>query len=286
MIIFKKKIVILYLQGGIGNLFFGLSAAIKFNNLNSNNIYYVELEKNRLTKIKKYLNLELIELKNFQRIAYGIYIKESGFFNDFITRFLKKTKLHFGKHIHGGYFEKNSYKKISNKNVLTGYFQHPDFYKDSKDIIADLFFKKHKLNKLLIKDHIAIHLRRADYINHGWELSLNYYKKILLSLSKDANFNSKSIKVFSDDPFAIFAIKNLADKFNFTFIANNSNNSDLDDFIELICSKTLVMSNSSFCWWAAVIGDRLLDKKRSVFYPEGWIKGFNDCLKEPNWRVY
>ena len=68
------------MQGGIGNLFFGLSAAIKFNNLNSNNIYYVELEKNRLTKIKKYLNLELIELKNFQRIAYGIYIKESGFF--------------------------------------------------------------------------------------------------------------------------------------------------------------------------------------------------------------
>ena len=31
--------------------------------------------------------------------------------------------------------------------------------------------------------------------------------------------------------------------------------------------------------------DKLFQKERTVFYPSGWIKGFNDCLKENNWKA-
>lgn len=286
MLTFKKNLAILYLQGGIGNLLFELSAALYYTNNNLNNIYAVELEKERINKIKKYLDINLYELSNFQKVLFGINVKINNFLLEVITRLLKKINLHFGKHIHGGHFENINFIKNNNNTqyVLTGYFQHPDYYSKSKDLISDLFLKKHKLNNKNLLNQIAIHLRRADYINHGWELSIKYYKDILSKLSKDKEFNQKKIKIFTDDPFSVFAIKDLALQYNFKVDENNNDN-DLDDFIEVVCSSTVVMSNSSFCWWATTIGDRLLEDK-VVFYPKGWIKGFNDCLKDKNWNIF
>ena len=160
----KKNKVIIYLQGGIGNIFFQLSAAFFFSKNNFKNIYVVELDKNRLKKIKNYLNIEFLQLTKFERVIFGININLNNFAVEILTRILRKIKFHFGNHIHGGYFEQFNMKNSINfkKNyVLTGYFQHPDFFSKTKNIISDLFIKNHQLSKSQVKDQIAIHLRRA-----------------------------------------------------------------------------------------------------------------------------
>ncbi len=286
--IFKKNLTVLYLQGGIGNLLFELSAALYFTNKNIKNIYVVELEKERILKLKKFINVDLIKISNFQKIVFGINIKEKNILIEILIRVLKKFNIHLGRHIHGGYFEEMNLniKNFNNKKyVLTGYFQHPDYFSKTKETIIDMFLKNHDLSNDSVKNQIVVHLRRADYINHGWELSLNYYDKIISLLSKDSNFNKTKIKILSDDPFAKFAIQNIALEYGFMINSEKKENDELSDFIEIVCSSTIVMSNSSFCWWATVIGDKLFQKERTVFYPSGWIKGFNDCLKENNWKA-
>ena len=65
-------------------------------------------------------------------------------------------------------------------------------------------------------------------------------------------------------------------------------NPAMRDFWIIANAKNLLMSNSTFCWWAAVFGDSLLPERQTRFvaYPVGWIGQFRDGedgLIQPTW---
>tara|TARA_B100000029_G_scaffold439034_1_gene455345 strand:- start:145 stop:1083 length:939 start_codon:yes stop_codon:yes gene_type:complete len=287
--IFKKNISIVYLQGGIGNLLFQISAALKFSKNDFNNIYVVDgmFELGRSKKIKQYLNLDLRELSLLQKILFGIDIQVKNYFIRSFIKILKKLNIHFGTHFHGGFFDNFSSEtnlNLNKKYILTGYYQHPDFYKDSKNKVIEMFIKKNGISLSSKKDQIVFHLRRTDYISLKWDLPISYYINAIKLISKNDKFKFKKIRIIADDPFAIFSIKFYAEKYGLDVLESYKVRSDLEDFIEIASSSVIVMSNSTFCWWAASIGDFVL-KDIDVFYPKGWIRGFNDCLKEPHWKA-
>ena len=44
-----------------------------------------------------------------------------------------------------------------------------------------------------------------------------------------------------------------------------------NDFVTIIKSKSLILSNSTFAWWAAAIRSRIGYSNDSVFIPKYWI---------------
>lgn len=171
-----------------------------------------------------------------------------------------------------------TYEKIFfKKNMKTmGHFQSYKYFDHNREYIQKLFTLP-KDNKLT-DDFTAIQVRRGDYYkfpDHHPQLTPEYYAKAVKMASP------KRIAIFSDD---IQWCKN-----NLKFDVEVSYMSD-EDYKEMAlmsqCSK-LIISNSSFGWWAAYLNTRG-DKK--IYVPSIWFgramiaEGFNiDDLIPPDW---
>jgi hypothetical protein len=207
-------------------------------------------------------------------------------------------------HIKAKYI-KNSYREDPKKNIdfiynlknestiyILGVFPRVKHINDIKNILlSDFSFKKtlpKEIEDILLKiansNSVAIHLRRGDYVGDKIRdiCSMSYYRNSIQYLA--SKFNDLAFFIFSDDP--VFA------KNNFFFLANyiiiDNSKFSISDYYDLfLMTKTnhLVISNSSFSWWAAWLNQNpekiVIAPERYHFdnswvssnelYPEDWI---------------
>lgn len=136
---------------------------------------------------------------------------------------------------------------------------HKYFEKYSSEIIQKLGLSK---SPEYTPDYdIAMHIRRGDYLDHNWNFlhvcKTNYFRYFF------EKYKDKKIKVFTDSPGLVMEE---FEECNFE-IANNQ--LDLDDLIEMVHSKVLVGSNSTFSWWASFAG------KQECYFPDVWISNWS-----------
>lgn len=185
---------------------------------------------------------------------------------------------------------------ISKPTQVWGFFQSPRYFdrcfnevkrqfriKDqyTKDLKA---FKS--LHNLTETPYLAVHLRLTDY--KGFQipyldgddktLPLSYYHEALAVMSEKWN---GPIVFVSDDPDTV-------DKL-FPEIPNKilSRNNEITDFMILRDASAIILSNSTFAWWAAFLGNSPDDRKicpryflgykekKEVplnIYPDTWIQ--------------
>ena len=96
-------------------------------------------------------------------------------------------------------------------------------------------------------NYVAMHIRRGDYVrlkDIHLVCDTDYYLKAA------ELFPNKKIVIFTDDEAAIrneFNIQKLGWKIMKT-------DSDLDALEKMSCFKNIIISNSSFSWWASKLG--------------------------------
>lgn len=169
-----------------------------------------------------------------------------------------------------------------NNYYLEGYFQSSLYFNKYKtDIlkiidldISDKITVENYIEKLRNmyqnKKLVGIHIRRADYIDHKWNLPIEYYSDAINFFNSDEYV----FICFSDD-------KEWCKKYMKPFYICD----DIDkDYIELfIMSKMdcLIMANSTFSWWAAYIGNI-----NNVICPFPWFKNtkYNENIYEKHWK--
>lgn len=185
---------------------------------------------------------------------------------------------------------------ITHKNysLYKGFFQSESFFIDCKDDIQSLFQIKKKYtlqfnsryNDLLAqKKIIVIHIRRTDYLTHG--------KKEVggLNVALPNSFYENAIKAIKD--FDSYQLIVIGDDLSFArhLFGNFSNvmfeeNSLIIDFQLMLNADALIISNSTFAWWAAWLNN----KKAPVYVPEYWM-GFKVKKEYPekiickNWNI-
>lgn len=135
----------------------------------------------------------------------------------------------------------------SRKIILNGFFQRYEYYRPYKERIRKWFVvpRSQKGNSVIC------HLRRDDYNQDITGIvNIEYYKNIL----DTNNFESVSIcgTGITDQ------IKNSFKKYNPIYI----NNGVLEDFMTLTTFPNIIMSNSTFCWWAT-----FLSNAQKIFFP-------------------
>jgi hypothetical protein len=179
-----------------------------------------------------------------------------------------------------------------NENVdIHGYLQSEKYWIDCKDeVLKAITFKPEFLDQvrkqfedknIFKKETIAISIRRGDYVNNPcYELlPITYY--ILALFDHFPDWRDCNIVVFSDDiPYC---------KVHFDCIPNvffSENNSDIEDICLMSQCDNFIISNSTFSWWGAYLGEskggkvirpnylfagKLLQRNNWVdFYPERW----------------
>lgn len=199
--------------------------------------------------------------------------------------------------------------KARNKNAL--YVERDPFKFTKKELQAALvndlfigFFQsffiaeksyKHLRNKLEKRinylepiDSIGIHVRGQDYLNekntifHG-NSKAEYYEKSIDCFIK-ANENIHDINVYTDDlRYAKALLKGVDFNLETKFHHSSDPWSDLN---RLKSHKYLILTNSSFSWWAGFLAHK--EYNANLMFPKMWttsIETNSTELMHPDWRV-
>ena len=158
---------------------------------------------------------------------------------------------------------------------LRGYFQEPRYltYIQKLGFLTDLTVSspsvwfQETLGDLKSPTSACMHVRRGDTMkipNYG-VLSVDYYRRALLSLSEGQL--REPILVFSDEPDSLREeFSNLADIANLKFVCPPEDSSPIESLLLMSRCSTLIMSNSTFSWWSANLGQPSM----RVISPETW----------------
>ena len=135
------------------------------------------------------------------------------------------------------------------------------------------------LEMMLQLDPTVVHIRGGDFLTDETgigNLSIQYYKECI-NKSQSAE---DLFWIFSDDVLYATSIAE-ACNINYSIVDTNRNLSPLETLMLMSNSNKMLISNSTFAWWAAFISN-----SSNVYAPSKWFKGLEDprLLYPPNWN--
>lgn len=180
--------------------------------------------------------------------------------------------------------------EFDDKNYdLEGWFQSENYFGDCATIRDYFKFKeefvlkfRNQFQSFFEKRTILISIRRGDFVNHKdyFQLPINFYLNALLD--HFPNYKDCSILVLSDDINYC--------KYHFSSLENVFFGDSLDAIEQLILASLcddFIISNSTFSWWCAWLGEKkdskvirplhnFSEEKRQTFddkdyFPDRWI---------------
>lgn len=162
-----------------------------------------------------------------------------------------------------------------------------EIFKLKNELFKELYLKH---NFLFSKKTILISVRRGDFVNNPnfFQLSFKYY--LLAIINNFPDWNSRNLIFTSDDIHYC--------KYHFSFLKNAYFLDELSPLEQLAIGvkfDDFVISNSTFSWWIAWLGEKKdskiihpiknfrglfgLQNDDSDFFPSRWISFNDDLLK-------
>jgi hypothetical protein len=285
-------LIIVKLQGGLGNQMFQYAAARAISNNNQ-----ILFDTNFLTSNTKTTSsftprkLELSVFKNIKiQVAYNltIYILKK---SAFVSRYLKSLFFIDAKIIseaENGVFVNLS--RGQNATVyLDGYFQNENNFKViRKQLLHDFKFPlltdayKNMESKIRsISNSISIHVRRGDYLKpevniyHG-TLPPIYYQKAQKRIEE--RVSCPHYFIFSDDPD--WCRSNLLFLANDATIVSETNHAGWEDMYLMSLCQHHIIANSTYSWWGAWLNE---NPYKIVIAPDKWFATLEADIVPDEW---
>ena len=213
-----------------------------------------------LTKIIRYKAKN--EKRSMNQEDYDIIIKK-------MQKKMNKNGLYY--YIPG---MKKFYKSKTNNIIFYGCYEDYNYYKNSKNVIRNLYVPKYEIKKENVElynrinntNSVCVTIRRGDFMNsinkeNYYICNSEYFKKALDKMNK--LISKPQYVVFSDD---VEWCKN-----NMDFPENTVYESGKDPVWEKIrlmySCKNFILSNSTFSWWAQYLSQ---NEEKIVIAPEKW----------------
>ena len=179
------------------------------------------------------------------------------------------------------------------ENQIFGYFQTYKYLEQPKvrNLIDSLFLSSTSewfdkcLSDIQELPTISVHIRRGDYMNLKDSfglLSSDYYRSAIDFTLKNSSMEYDRVLVFSNDfLLAKKLFSNLEISLPVQF-AESPKNLPEETLFLMSQSHALIISNSSFSWWAAQLGN----KSKFVVRPSKWLRSMSDPedLFPPEWH--
>ncbi len=291
--------VVLFLEGGLGNQIFQYAAARTLSELRNNDSIIIDTDicktsKDRKCGLHRFLlpnmhiatetEKKIVEYRVAKTIIqlyrrYGIKDSRISFFDRIFQLFLNRL----GIYIHVGHFEDAPIPAslLKKKNIyIYGFFQRNRFIKCIKTI--DLKWKSPQFEmwkrNVEFGEHVCVHIRLGDYVDNSFfeVCSKDYYyraMKYIASIVENPVFH-----IFSDD----MAVVKTGFSFEYPVIFEEEKNIN-ECLIKMSLCKHFILSNSTFSWWA----QRLCQNKNKVVAaPAQWYsdKNIPFYLYEKDWK--
>jgi len=273
--------VVVKLQGGLGNQMFQHAAARALAEKRGSNIR-MDLswfDGANLVDAPRHYELDRFSLKQsfVSPEQYALITEESNslkikLYN--LTKGRAKPRVLLYKESGHGFDQR--FFDLPDNVILDGYWQSEKYFLGVRDaILADFSFKnlatgknRSLLTEIKKVSAVSIHVRRGDYATtkaakefHGL-MGLDYYAEAIKQISK--RVQGISFFVFSDDPE--WCKQNLKVPLPVTYIDHNKDGAE--DMRLMSACKHHIIANSTFSWWGAWLNP---SSEKIVYAPRRWF---------------
>jgi hypothetical protein len=281
--------VLVYLNGGIGNLLFkyaaGFGLASKLNVPFKLDKSYYHNKSYAGDKLSDFYHIPYYT--NILENTFNISAVESAeseldpFRHSLLKKIIERLKPYYKRKIFREQkfgFDPNFFKAPSDV-LIKGYWQSEKYFIHVSSMLKkELTFKKsiQEKNKPLVDQimreiSVSLHIRRGDYLkqpvskNILGTLPMEYYQESVNYLRSVINSNIH-FYIFSDD--IEWAKNNLHISGNITFIDKSFNLTDVDEMYLMSQCHHNIIANSSFSWWGAWLNK---NDNKIVIAPNKWF---------------
>ncbi len=264
------------MMGGLGNQMFQFALGKSLEKkIQEKVVFDIEFYKKTLRNTTP-RNLEINELNTCFVTASGLQsiglnIIARRYFKVFFNKIIYNEKKPFG-------YDKTVFHQ-SGLKIFLGYWQSYKYFEDIRDLLLLQFTPKEPfpedvfsiLEKVERTNSVAIHVRRGDYVSNPYSNAFHGIQGLeyLQNAKKIIESNRKNPRyfIFSDDlEWCQREIPQIFGPSELTFLDYRSRKSFYDIYIMSKC-KDFIISNSSFSWWAAWLGQ---NENKIVVVPENW----------------
>jgi hypothetical protein len=153
----------------------------------------------------------------------------------------------------------------SERYLVSGYFQNSAYYLNERERIKGFF----ELPNIGVKneDFLVAHVRLGDYKRYGPAGTVIDPQYYIDAIEKERQNGIERLIFLTDEPQSVY-FENFS-KYDFEVVSRTPR----EDFIDIMSSKWVVCSNSSFCWWACFFGIY----ERVYTFPK-WLRGTDHCV--------
>ena len=282
----RKNSVCFNMFGGLGNQLFIFYAGQYFEKISGKKVVYRFV---KLSQKDSVHNSSILDLNLDIEVASRSIIHE--FKTSILFRIMNLINHKFFKPIRGDLerrvplyvspvvgFDKNLGGAIK-KEQFSGYFQTARYFEavvGSHDFSLELRNPSKTLVEELEKANsiqpVMLHVRRGDYLNNPQIglLSAEYYRNAVRKM--DELVGEKPIWVFCDDSEMSKSVLAFLPTHRLRFIERNRFQSDTESLCLMSKGQAIIIANSSFSYWAALISG----EKRIVLAPGKWFAGLED----------
>ena len=301
--------IYLYLSGGLGNQLFQYAYARAMQKYTGDSVTYLEesyktdelrdLSLNKFDIAQDWVSDATYNFWNNHKVLHFYYrtfekierIRGKKIAGDLPDKnYIKKQKKYFKK---GIYVHENhayiapDFKTHAKDKYIRGLWHHPMYFDHIKETLIDEFCLKDTsvlpaelISDIQLQNSVCDHIRRGDYVNYSYYIvcDIDYYNRAIEEMRKQRP--GCRFFVFSDD--IVWVKENIKYSNDITYVEEP--NPDYIDFELMRNCKHFIISNSTFSWWAAYLG-QALDKL--VMTPDRWYNdGRNkEQLNLPEWMV-
>jgi hypothetical protein len=169
--------------------------------------------------------------------------------------------------------------QVPDNSTIDGYLQSWKYFESAKAVLRkeirsvtspSPWFIETRETLTSLGQWVGIHVRRGDYVAiDRMGLTTNtYFERAINLLSRASPAPISAFVVFSDDVPAAMRLPALRELRDCIYIESPPVSRPIETLNLMGESAHLIMSNSSFSWWAAWLGER---DGRLVVYPHPWI---------------
>jgi len=273
--------VIVKLQGGLGNQLFqysaGLSLSMRLKTQLKVDVGFFENQSLRYFELGKIFDPQIASKKEVEA-----FYKKGLFAN---LESIIQPKHVFEER--GPGFDKR-FLKLDGNIFLIGYFQDLRYFEDIANMVkADLDFKpklnseaKRALQMISEPESVSVHIRRGDYVTNPvaksvlGTLPISFYKNAFDLMH--TKLKNPKFFLFTDD--VDWVSTNSMYRSQIIKIIDFKNRSDLMDLWLMTKCKHNIIANSSFSWWGAWLNS---NESKIVIAPKRWYKNTSMNVKSP-----
>ncbi|MBR2068628.1 MAG: alpha-1,2-fucosyltransferase [Candidatus Gastranaerophilales bacterium] len=279
-----KKQKIIKFQGGLGNQMFQYALGEALKKVGNTEVLFDVswFKKSQKKAHKKGLGIRYYEMNIFNNInikfanKWQILCAKALDLLGFCKKYKEKDPFYYDEDIFSDKY-----------NYYSGYFQNENYFKDIKEKLINDFelpmvrsedeYNKNLINKInSYKNPVFIHVRREDYVNLGYTISLEYYKKAVKYIKKHVE-NPKFFVFCAEDTTYIQNNFNIDCDFELIGEKNKTRDSFYENMRLMLMCRHGILANSSYSWWGAWLNQ---NENKIIVAPSPWLNGDDKIIPE------